>query len=473
MAPSRPGRAVLVDDFGRHRVAVVLLRSSYSGGLRYRLPLDRLHDRQEVRDCVLSVLAREGIEVRDGEVEVWPNGNRSARLPLGVQSCLIDPEDLEPQVDCGSDSAEFLGLRRRGGKLVRDVPALVRAWAGLVETKRLPLDAIVGTTPLVIPVSHSLREKKKREEGDDAARATSPEDGENPSDEASSSGGSSPWANRIAELERNGAPRHGRFAALRDLVFHWRVTLDLPSPEVIRRLKRWLNHAPHSSRDLTGPNAAQHRAQALGEAKGRLRSLDRQTAVGKLRPHKPSPTAVPLLSTKPVREQHGTRWRAVLAAELCPEDRALVADEPDPWLQGCLAVLLALVRRIERDHPDATTIAVPSTVLKTIAGGRRRCDGTGSLRCGYVVLRERAVALGILGAVAAKHSKKRGIATVRELPQCRGVQAPEKSGFADPGARGLPFCSLPGPLPASSRTTRLADSSRPRQVGDPAVGADR
>lgn len=389
------------------------------GGLRYRLVFNRAHPREELRERVLEALAASGIEERGGEVEVWPCGERTSRAPLGWGSMLIAAEDglpLSPALDdrladlASETGCDVAGYRYRAGarRPVRDVERLVLAWSRLVTAKRCPIERILSVSKLVsLPTfgdSPAIREGRKGEEA--AGRRST---------------GRTGWRSRIDDLYANGAPVGGRNQAATDLVFDLRRFH--PSAEALARFAAWLETAPHRSRDLTGPHAEQVRGAMLKSARKQLARLDREYASGKLGAQRaPKRREFPLATYPlplPSLSDSGTVSEAVLS-ELSEADRAWIAREPEPTWRRRLGVLLVALRRVQRDHPDAEGVAVPRALLKRIATGNMHTDRvTGEVRSCYVVLRERAEDLGVLGPTLRRFSKRDKSATIYMLPRSR------------------------------------------------------
>jgi hypothetical protein len=388
--------------------------SGIYGGLRYRMMLDRLHDRDELAARVASVVKAAKIP---GPLEVMPRGHMHTRAPCGAGSMLVD-ENKEPLTEGDPESAG-LGNQLRAWRRIRDSAAMVRGWALLAEARRFPIDFILGTTTANAASASCPAPYVKNTGGSrGAARPMGPT---GPARTA--------WGSHIADLELNGAPAGGRFDAIRDLTFHWAVTCGLSDIEVHDRMRVWLASAPHSSKDVTGPDGQRNQALALAGVPARLRRLGADLANGKLSAGTPAKSSrlgrrahagqgVPLLSSCNERYTRGPKWRAHLLSSLAAADLALVAQEPDGRTRNALGVLLALLRATQQGSPTATRVAVPRQVLQTIMGGGARIflDSKGLRLTPYRFLMERALHLGVLGARLSVGTKCTHEASIFALP---------------------------------------------------------
>lgn len=124
------------DEFLRRLTAVedalgdipyLLFRSSSSRGLHVYVFFEQSVETPRARKVVVDVLARSGLFVCPGFIEVWP-ANQALRLPLGRGSCLLDAETLAPL------AARF----DKGGRLRRDVPASIALLKAMVAKARVP-----------------------------------------------------------------------------------------------------------------------------------------------------------------------------------------------------------------------------------------------------------------------------------------------------------------------------------------------
>jgi hypothetical protein len=173
-------------------------------------------------------------------------------------------------------------------------------------------------------------------------------------------------------------------------VFELRRRYD--SAEALERFVDWLDSAPHRSKGLTGPDRARVRASRVKSARGDLAKLDLR---GMNRQSGPAAAPFPLLALPPALSpfsDSGPRWREDLLAALSADDRTWIAGvEVDPKWRARLGVLLAAVRRVQRDEPDASAVAVPRAVLKRISANHSHVDPTtGEVKAGYVMLRDKS-----------------------------------------------------------------------------------
>lgn len=433
----RPPRAAISWDPYEGNGIGIIWQSSKNGGLRYRIPFNDLHPAAELRERTIEALERAGLRVAPGLIEVFPDRQKPCRLPLGRNfHFMYDAYDFLPGlVFPGYDDRLIAGYKQRGARYVRDVPWSIRLWARMVAARRVPLEAVFGAPTLYsIPACATLDVKKNM--GGGATKA--------PLLPVSSGVRRSPrpgyWAH-IQELEQHGAPAGGRFEASKELVFAWKIGRGLPTPDVLTRLQDWLDNAPHASKDLTGPRRAAVGASMLKAAKDRLARLDVEVQAGKYQPgggrkanagSTTGPTSIPLLSLckewhTPGQKKKRKGWRDDLLATLNPADRAVIALEPDKRTRGALGVLLASLRKVQAAKPNATTVAVPRGVLKTIMGEgtRKFVNAFGELVSPYKFLVERAQAFGILGRVVQGASRARRQANVFGLPT-RNLVLPAK-----------------------------------------------
>ncbi|NUP04580.1 MAG: hypothetical protein HOW73_00785 [Polyangiaceae bacterium] len=405
--------------------AGVVWRSSAGqyGGLRYRVCLDREVDRDELAARVLEQLKRHGLEVRDGEIEVFPRGERGTRAPLGGGFAFVDrdgDELLDPEALEDPERCPFLGFRwrttERGLSMVRDVPKLVAEWFKRTDACRRPIETVFGPPKTSIIVRVPLYVERKKGAGKPPAMPAR----------------SLAWRERIDELLHEGAPAGGRVSAVRDVTFHFVVACGMAEEEAAEAFDSWLDSTPHGSRDLTGPHAASVRAQMRRDARRRVRALLRQVDSGHLtRQGGPARASVPLLSFNVERDPQKSPgkegWRERLLAELDDADRYRIGGESDPKVRSCLGVLLSSLRRLQRAFPDAEGVAVPREVLQTLATALPKTNGkreyvdptTGEVVAGYVHLRNRARQLGILGPVLQSFSKAERRATIFMMPPRR------------------------------------------------------
>jgi hypothetical protein len=417
----------------------IIWQSSRGGGLRYRIPLNDLHPAVELRERTLEALERAGLTVTPGRIEIFPDGQRPCRLPLGSGFHFMDDafDFLPGFVFAGYGDRVVAGCKRRGARLVRDVPWSVRLWARMVAARRLPLELVFGRPRVFsVPPCATLDVKKDRgvPVAPSAEHATSC--AVNTQVVAASSGPNRGgrrgyWA-VIRELEESGAPAEGRFEAMKALTFAWRIGVGLPSPAVLSRLRDWLDTAPHASKDLTSHGREKVKTSMLKSAESRLAQLDADIRNGKYRPgagraasasvgaaaHSPG-MPVPTLSLRKERNTpEPKRWRLALVALLDEADRAAVTSEPDERTRRALSVLLASLRKLQAAHPTATTVAIPRGVLRTIMGGgsRRFQNAVGEHVTPYKFLVERAQALGILGPLKRPPSREAHRASIFGLP---------------------------------------------------------
>lgn len=391
----------------------IIWRSSADefGGLRYRCLLDHFYDRGELEARVRDAFEPAGLLKKGSRIEVRPSGEKTSRAPLGLGSMIVGL-DGQPLIDLdgmmsGANVVGILGHRTRAGRIVRSIAEYVREWAKLAASKRLPLEAFFNPRPIIHVITCTPPSVKNR--GERGAPAASPRASQRP--------GATDWRAKIDEIEVEGAPLGERAAAFRDLTFDLAIVRGLDEPAYTAAIEDWLRNAPHTSKDLSGDDRDRVITRMLDEAGARYRALEAQG----LDKTKRNPSPFPLLSSRIERYTHGKGWRDALIATLSKRDRRLVERESDPRLRRALGVLLALIRRTQVDRPDGEGIAVPCGVLKTIMGGgsRKWIGADGEPVAPYSVLLNRAVALGVLGPVLKRPSKRLARATIFGLPSRR------------------------------------------------------
>lgn len=139
-AKNDESRASLVPRYRDVRAALndapcVVLRSSNSAssGLHLYFFLKGRHRAPHVSEVTNSVLRRNGIEPRAGEVEVFPNPRQGLRLPLGPDSLMLDPQSLDP-------IAWTMGHGERVLSIAKSLPLFLRHASEMAVT----LDQLTG-----------------------------------------------------------------------------------------------------------------------------------------------------------------------------------------------------------------------------------------------------------------------------------------------------------------------------------------
>ena len=376
-------------------IPYVLIRSSSSSGFHLYVFFDEYVATARVRDTLVSLLARFGLKVRKGYIEVWPD-NHALRLPLGRGSCIINPDTFEKQ-------AAYLD---KGNRLRRDIGASVKLLWDLAEKARGPfadLEARASGAPVVIepvPVSGvALQRMQDRVAG---ARGLALK-------------GKDYWDDiEASELGISGPGL--RFDQARRRVSHLRIVKELPPHEVMREFERWLRTGQHRSRDLQQDREGTIR-KMLADARSYLAYLERAIQAGRLTPgmsrkHAPKAADAALSCILPIVQHEarsegyaGPRWREFAARHLTPQDEAIIQTTGDPWLISKLRVLIGALRFADGYCGPLSTMTLSRTELQRIAGGKpppasalvaATRDGTRMANAAYTVVLAAAKRLGIV-----------------------------------------------------------------------------
>lgn len=401
---------------------VVLWRSSsgrdengrcWPGGARLRVYVEWSGSDAELRECVVGMLKAGGVEIKGGYVEVWPHGAKPTRIPLGLESCVIDEHGNPRFADV------------KNGRLYRHLGADIEAFAEAAREPR-PLPKVTWASYLITSSTGTRAEKERRRGAEGAIELRA--------------------AKRRVALDASTAKRKSittpgplrergqRVITSGSFLCYLRTGLGLTPEQALVPYERWLRRTDHVG-DLAVSNDGRGKLieQMLGAVRADFDRQDRKVAAGQLVP------GVRGKRAKPPRD-HATPGVSIdtllghvpparLEAALTAADHAAL-DSLDPWLRKRLRNLLGCIRVVQEIDGPCKELAVTYRAVELIAGTRRprgwehdesphykhRSRRTGGLGTApYRVVLAAAQRLGFLGAVV--RDGERGVtATVFALP---------------------------------------------------------
>jgi hypothetical protein len=317
----------------------LIIRSSSSGGLHLYLFLRRPYRAERVRQVVAARLREQGIDLIDGQVELWPN-NRPLRLPLGQGSHLLDAR------------FRLQHARRSGSRIVRDVPASIQALVVHAEANSVSLRSL--------GVDLYKRESLAKTEVKRTA--------------AVRTGGGASYRDDILASEDGIPQHHTRWRIVNRRLFHLRVERGLSHADALIEFGRWLRDEHHVSRDLERDRDGTIRS-LLKFADGCLAGLDARITRGDLRVgNRGAGGGFGALSLylDSLRQGHPDDWRAAARSRLTRADIRRLAKLADPRTREHAGIVLGVLRwGFDQDRPvQRVTLAARS--LMSICGGRTR-----------------------------------------------------------------------------------------------------
>jgi hypothetical protein len=373
------------------------------------------------RELVEHELNQQGIDLRPGELELFPSGAR-LRAPCGRGMVLVEPLRPDEPADLGLEPVpgtcgSQIDRRRLEFRRVRKIGPMVGAFLEAVERARRPLEEWLGITPQWDEVwgpwgeknesstsrgnalsRHNVEVKRGRvpgapfvfssvfqipfsRSGSDSGEAFA----------GGSGGGDTPdvvqvgrllygvaFTKRIAELAELGLTYAGeRHDAALKLSWYWGVCRGLGREEVLCRLKEWLEAHDHASNLLPG-NPGKFVRDTLREA---AHYFDRHVA--------------------PAQTGRGGKGIDLALRPLAEKDRRPL-ELVDPRVRKQAEMILRYLKGFKNGSgaglvPHAVNLS--GKVLEALCGDSRvhvEVDGVVKRRRAYVVAIEELTRLGVL-----------------------------------------------------------------------------
>lgn len=380
-------------------------------------------DVERVKRCLWEC----SVVVRYGQLEVMPNGNGQARLPLGYGCEFVWPPVGKVSTEEGVQI--FRGLE----PVQRDFPAFDppaseedpelcgtaacdNAAAYDLVAPEQPICEFDPNESTFAPETRFTLARKRFQKSR-SAKSSGNKWGVTLYEEGSfirRTPTKSPFVERLEAVLRNGATRGQRNGEMWDLCFMLRLTWGWSREAVEKRVVEWVETAPHTSADLSHLTPAKRRL-ARRHISRLLTRLDVGLALGKFfqRGARKSIRASgdPLLLV-PETPEEISELVGLGTAELQNAEGASMLDGMSAWLRQTLPVLVGGIRKWSRNG----RIAMSQRALEAYAHTKKskRSPSTGVFRSAAAVLRECLEKFGIIGGVATAAVKGKRLAAVYE-----------------------------------------------------------
>jgi hypothetical protein len=370
---------------------------------------------------VIETLRHYGVAVRYGRLEVFPNGNKQSRLPLGYGCEFVWP--ALGKVDAAKGIEILSSLRpvsrafpERDGASETNVCEATQDADKLETTDNENVCEYDSAEPTFAPETRFMLARRRFCEARSAKSsgnrwgATLDEEGAFPRKGT----GQSAFVEKMQTVLRDGATAGQRNREFWELCILLRLAWGWSREDVETRVADWIEHASHTSADLSHLDVPKRRI-ALRHLRRLLDKLDVGLASGKffqLGARKSGRTSRDPLLLMPETPDELAELVELGTAELQRVTGTSMLDGLPTWLQRTLPALVGGIRKWGRDG----RIAMPRRTLEAYAHTKKskRSPFDGVLRPASTVMRECLERFGIIGGVATAAVKGRRLAAVYE-----------------------------------------------------------
>ena len=423
-------------------------------------PLDSTDRLRDDTARILACFRQCGVVVRPGRIEVLPGTNGQSRLPLGHGCSFVYPDHGDVDLETG------LRILNAVPRVRRDFPDVTMQTTRVVtideggglshEGTYTDEDATLAACRQdeldeVLPPSSSAYALVPRNEHFDEAkikhrrirrgelvsthtpRVVTIDEGGGLSHEGTYTNakgtrgvgeGKSEFVERIERVIRDGATRGDRNRQIWEVCIYFRLTRGFDGEETIERVMRWIDVAPHESRDLASMSPAK-RASVLRSVLAHVKKIEAgivsgrfyQFGNGSSRSNNSTDVETggrmndPLLLNPSSAEELAAFTLAGSEFLIGPTGESLLGMMPE-WIQNSLPSLVGAVLHWSRDGRIAIPTATVSEYARTKKSKVDPMDG--KTKPAYMILVSLLEHFGVVAGILHKAHKAQRLAAIYE-----------------------------------------------------------
>jgi len=452
---------------------------------------------------ILACFAQYSVTVRPGVIEVLPSTNGQSRLPLGYGCEFVYPELGAVDLETGASVIASLGRVSRTFPDVVACQASVSLQTPWVDTyyeggevgesflmepwepesmDAQPVDMHEHErTGYTIAKSNPVADVMRKAQRHARKVVTSPTERVDTYYEGRKGGGeilgseSSEFVESMEALLVNGAGAGTRNAEFWNLCLYLRCTRGYTREQTSDRVTKWIETAPHQSKDLASILSSKRNA-ARRLLVRHLDRLDAGIVSGRFyqvgNGHDSKKSTAPkagdaLLLCLTSKEQSDSFYATGLEFLEGADGESMIANMPE-WIQKTLPVLVGAVAHWSRDGKIAISARTVQEYARTKKAKADPFDG--KMRQAYQILIDLMVRFGVVSGIVCKARKADRLAAVYETNTERHEQhdihgETESAGDGAESQEAAASSDGPGEAPERERLPNVAQGEQVRPEG--------